>query len=140
MKKELQEKLFEKYPKIFRQKDLDMTETAMCWGIACGDGWYWLIDRLCSNLQWNTDNNNRPIKGDENNYPYPQVEAVQVKEKFGGLRFYVGGATDRQHAVINFAEALSYTICENCGSTEEVEQTKGGWIQSLCKKCREKEN
>lgn len=30
---ELQEKLFEKYPKIFRQKDLSMNETCMCWGI-----------------------------------------------------------------------------------------------------------
>lgn len=131
MKKELEEKLFEKYPKIFRQKDLDMTQTAMCWGISCGDGWYWLIDKLCSNLQFNTDNNNRTGN-------YPQVEAVQVKEKFGGLRFYVDSASPEQYAVIHFAESLSEEICENCGSLEEVSQTKSGWIQTLCKKCMEK--
>ena len=43
MKKELQDKLFEKYPKLYRQKDLDKTQTAMCWGISCGSGWYNII-------------------------------------------------------------------------------------------------
>ena len=38
MKAELQNKLFEKYPKIFGQKDLPMTQTAMCWGIDCEIG------------------------------------------------------------------------------------------------------
>jgi hypothetical protein len=127
MKKELQDKLFEKYPKIFRQKDLPMKETCMCWGIECGDGWYMLIDKLCSNLQWNIDHNNHSGR-------YPQIEAVQVKEKFGGLRFYVQGDTDAQTGAIDFAESLSYEICENCGSTDNVSQTKG-WITTFCKKC-----
>ena len=47
MKKELQEKLFANFPEIFKQKDLDMTQTAMCWGISCNDGWYDLINELC---------------------------------------------------------------------------------------------
>jgi len=51
MKKELQDKLFETYPNIFRQKDLDKTQTAMCWGISCGDGWYTILDELCANIQ-----------------------------------------------------------------------------------------
>jgi len=123
MKDELQKQLFEKYPRIFRQKDLSMRETCMCWGIACDDGWYWLIDHLCSQLQWDTDRNN-----------YPQVEAIQVKEKFGGLRFYVNGANDSQYGTIEFAEFLSVDICEKCGSVDEVTQTKG-WIKSLCKRC-----
>jgi hypothetical protein len=46
MKAELQQKLYEKYPKIFVQKDLPMSQTAMCWGIDCGDGWFWLLDNL----------------------------------------------------------------------------------------------
>lgn len=133
MTKELQDKLYEKYPKIFKQKDLPMNETAMCWGITCGDGWYWLIDKLCSNLQFNIDHNAHTGK-------YPQVEAVQVKEKFGGLRFYVDTASSEQHAVINFTESLSGSICENCGSIEDVSQTRTGWIQTLCKKCMEKSN
>lgn len=77
MKTELQNKLYEKYPKIFRQKDDDMKQTCMCWGMECCDGWYDIIDELCANLQFNTDNN-----------VHPQVEFVQVKEKYGRLTIY----------------------------------------------------
>lgn len=99
----------------------------MCWGIDCSDGWYDLIDKLCSHLQFNTDNNSDP-----------QVVASQVKEKFGGLRFYVNGASSEQHAVISFVEGLSYHICEECGSNKEVTQTTG-WIKTLCSDCLAKE-
>lgn len=131
MTKELQDKLFEKYPKIFRQKDLDMKQTAMCWGIECRDGWYWLIDNLCKHLQFNIDHNSHTGK-------YPQLEATQVKEKLGGLRFYAVNDSTEQADVIHFAEELSYSICEVCGSLDEVEQNKTGWIQTLCKNCRGK--
>ena len=99
----------------------------MCWGFACDDGWYWLIDNLCSKLQWDTDKNNRDGE-------YPQVVATQVKEKFGGLRFYVQSATREQYAVISFAESLSYEICEECGSTKNLGRTIG-WIKVLCQDC-----
>jgi hypothetical protein len=128
MKQELQEKLFEKYPKIFAEKDLPMQQTCMCWGISTGDGWYWLIDNLCEALQHDIDRNN-----------YSQIKATQVKEKFGGLRFYVNGASNEQYAIISFAEGLSYSVCEQCGSTKDVKQTKG-WIISLCPECMEKKN
>ena len=127
MKKELDEKLCAKYPKIFADRHGDMRETLMCWGFDCGDGWYWLIDKLCSNLQWNTDKNNRDGE-------YPQVVAVQVKEKFGGLRFYVQGGTSEQHAVISFVESLSYSVCESCGTTKNMGRTSG-WIASICEDC-----
>lgn len=127
MKKELDEKLCAKYPKIFANRHGDKMTTAMCWGFACGDGWYWLIDRLCSNLQWNTDKNNRDGK-------YPQVVASQVKEKFGGLCFYVESATPEQYAVISFAETLSNYTCEECGTTKNIGHTQG-WITTLCKDC-----
>jgi hypothetical protein len=123
MKKELQDTLFNKYPKIFRQRTLPMAETAMCWGIDTGDGWYKIIDLLCELLQWDIDNNN-----------YPQIEAVQVKEKFGGLRFYTNWKNDQQSGMIKYAEQLSNYVCEDCGTMEGVTQTKG-WIVTLCPKC-----
>jgi hypothetical protein len=125
MKKELQDKLYEKYPKIFKQKDDDMTTTCLCWGLECGDGWFDLIERLCDSLQFHTDNNN-----------YPQVEATQVKEKFGTLSFYTSGADEYLSGYINFAESMSATICETCGTNQNVTQTKG-WIKTICKKCLE---
>ena len=125
MKKELQDKLYEKYPKIFKQKDDDMTTTCLCWGLECGDGWFDLIERLCDSLQFHTDNNN-----------YPQVEATQVKEKFGTLSFYTSGADEYLSGYINFVESMSATICETCGTNQNVTQTKG-WIKTICKKCLE---
>ena len=50
MKTELQEKIFNKYPKIFGDRTKPMTETCMCWGLEVGDGWYNLIDVLCEAL------------------------------------------------------------------------------------------
>lgn len=77
MKQQLQNKLFKKYPKIFRQKDLPKEETCMCWGIECPDEWYDPIFHLCEFIQNYVDTHH--VK---------QVEAVQIKEKFGKLRFY----------------------------------------------------
>ena len=55
MQQELQDRLFEKYPRIFSQKDLSPQETCMCFGIACGDGWYDIIDTLCHCIQKYTE-------------------------------------------------------------------------------------
>jgi len=125
MKEELQDKLVEKYPKIFGEVGMTPQQSCMAFGISVGDGWYWLIDNLCNCLQSTIDSNPDT---------YPQIVAAQVKEKFGGLRFYTNGARDEQHGVIDFAESLSFGICENCGSIEDVSQTKG-WIVTLCPKC-----
>lgn len=126
MKKELQEKLYEKYPKIFKFRiECKGPYQPMFFGIETSDGWYKLIDRLCSHLQFDTDHNK-----------LPQVEVVQVKEKFGTLRFYTNGTTSEQCAAISFAESLSYYICEVCGSMQEIGHTQG-WITTLCKSCAE---
>lgn len=66
-----------------------------------------------------------------------QVEATQVKEKFGGLRFYINGGDDHIYGMIWLAEVMSYGICEMCGTTENVSPTKGGWVKNLCPKCKE---
>ena len=54
----------------------------------------------------------------------------QVKEKFGGLRFYVGSADPAVFDVIDECERLSYTICEQCGKPGKPRE--GGWIKTLC--------
>jgi len=123
MEKELENKLFEKYPKLFRQKDLSMQETCICFGLECGNGWYWLIDNLCGSIQNYIDMNRKQ-----------QVEVIQLKEKFGQLRYYVIGADELVQGMVWLAESMSETICEFCGSTVDVTQTTG-WIKTLCKKC-----
>jgi len=117
--------ILKKYPKIFAQKDLPMTQTCMCWGLDVGEGWLWLIDALCESIQEIVDSTTK----------YEQVEATQVKEKYGGLRFYYMGGNEKIDAIVTFAEKLSYLICENCGATKGVMQTDG-WVVTLCPKCK----
>ena len=127
-RKRREEEMFKKYPKIFRQKELPMSQTAMCWGLEIGPGWYPLIDCLCMAIQQYIDY-----------HQLPQVEAIQVKEKFGGLRFYTDQADDYVRNIINFAEHMSYFICEDCGTTNGATQNDHGWITTLCPECRKKD-
>lgn len=55
---------------------------------------------------------------------------AQVKEKFGGLRFYVNRSTPALDEAIAKAEAQSYTICEECGAPGKLRS--GGWLRTLC--------
>ena len=55
MRDELDAKLCEQYPKIFADRNAPMATTCMCWGFCCGNGWYNIIDQLCSAIQWYTD-------------------------------------------------------------------------------------
>lgn len=64
-----------------------------------------------------------------------EIEIVQVKEKFGGLRFYIFGGYGQINRLIEQAEIESFKTCEQCGTKENVE-TKGDWILTLCEKCR----
>ena len=171
MREELDKKLVEKFPLIFKNRYGDMKETAMCWGFSCGDGWYNIINVLCSNIQHRIDWKNKQradaldwndkiiaaqagdLKPLDDYYSYavnseelieqaiakglrevpeefPQVVAVQVKEKFGGLRFYVDGGDDVVYGMIQMAESLSTVTCEECGKPGI--QRSGGWIRTLC--------
>lgn len=134
MTEELENKLYAKYPKIFVNKDKSMMETCMCWGIECGDGWYWLLDNLCGSIQWRIDN---PPWINGIREVIPQVTTNQIKEKFGTLRFYYSGGNDDISSMVSFAEALSGGICEICGTTKHVGCTKG-WLITICKDCIDK--
>jgi hypothetical protein len=47
MDKELQEKLYADFPELFKEKDLPATQTCMCWGIECRNGWEPIIRNVC---------------------------------------------------------------------------------------------
>lgn len=126
MNKTLDEQLVNKYPKIFANRYASPDKTAMCWGFECGDGWYDLIDHLCSEIQWHLDKNAKPGT--------TQFVAVQVKEKFGTLRFYGEGGDENIRNMIWFAEGFSAKLCEQCGKPGT--QTRGGWIRTLCSEHR----
>jgi hypothetical protein len=73
---------------------------------------------------------------------------VQIKEKFGGLRFYFEPSSDCSAEVADAMfelehkyERESYLRCELCGSREDVETSGHGgyWIKTLCLECVNKE-
>lgn len=119
MNLELQNNLYNKYPKIFKNKIY----------ISCGDGWYWLIDNLLESIQDYIDYSFRYKKMD-------QVVVEQIKEKYAGLRFYYQGGDDNISGMVEFAEDLSFKICSICGSTN-IPSSKDESFKmcTLCEKC-----
>ena len=132
MKEELDKKLCEKYPKIFKNRNGSMQETCMCWGFSHGDGWYDIIDSLCASIQNHINNKRYQFRemSQEDFDEEHQVVAAQVKEKFGGLRFYVDGGDDWVYGAISMAESISYRTCEVCGAPGKTRGT--GWIRTTC--------
>jgi hypothetical protein len=108
----------------------------MCWGFGCGEGWYQILDSLCSQIQHHIDwNNSNFDKGYTQYKQVPQVVAEQVKEKFGGLRFYYQGGDEYIHGLVSMAETWAINTCEECGLPGKVRH--GGWIKTLCDKHEE---
>lgn len=130
MKQELDEELCAKYPKIFANRHGDMKETLMCWGFECGDGWYKILDSLCRQIQSHIDWKNEQRDRFQRGNGCTQVVAVQVKEKFGGLRFYYDGGDDAIDGMVRMAESWAANTCETCGESGTIRH--GGWIRTLC--------
>lgn len=118
----------------------------MCWGLDCGDGWFDLIDTLCANIQrhvdWLVAEQKRRFTYDDSfteDDMKPeedlQVVAAQVKEKFGGLRFYFEGGDDEVSGMVQMAESMSYHVCEDCGNKGILR--KGGWYRTMCDPCND---
>jgi len=90
------------------------------WGrsVSCGEGWWPIIARL-----------DRDIAA-----LAPDYEIHQVKEKFGGLRYYVGlpddAPDDEIDRLIAVAEEESSRTCEVCGQPGRLRG--GGWVLTLC--------
>ena len=90
-------------------------------GAEHGDGWAAIIDRLVTDMLaagWDG-------------------ELYQIKEKFGGLRFYIGAATEAIHKRIAEAEEESFRTCELCGAPAQNENDRG-WLRTRCEACKDK--
>lgn len=127
MTKSLELKLMGRFPKLLVDMYGSPRETCMAYGIACDDGWYDLIYNLCEELQGWSD-----VYGS-------QIVATQIKEKFGGLRFYVkidGEAKENVwrevNTIISKYEDLSLETCELTGGYGEMCK-RGFLMKTLCK-------
>ena len=64
------------------------------------------------------------------------VKVHQIKEKFGGLRFYVSSCSAELGLMIDIAEEQSLHVCESCGAPGK--RRAGSWIKTLCDNCEKK--
>lgn len=107
--------LYAAYPILYQNKR----------GFDCGDGWFALLNELSAKLE--------AINNSSDN---PNAIAIQVKEKFGGLRFYVESGTDDVYALIDKAESASRRTCDTCGNEGILRQRS--WWRVLCDICDSK--
>jgi hypothetical protein len=117
---EFEKRMEEKYPAMFSKP---------YGGFAVGEGWWPIIESLCANIQshtdwWNKNRETRPV--------VEQVVVAQIKEKFGGLRFYYEGGDDKIRGMVRMAEAWADAVCEDCGTPATKKTT--GWIRNVCDK------
>jgi hypothetical protein len=87
MKQELEEQLYNKYPKLFIETKLPPTQSCMYFGIECGSGWFDIVDRMCSLIQHHINETRRSAV-------YVKRYNRALKQAIGGndrnLRFFYG--------------------------------------------------
>lgn len=126
--------LYDRYPCLYRQKDLSMMESCLHWGIECDDGWFQLLDDLCARI---TLLERCGVA----------IEWAQQKQKFGTLRAYYdivalpdqmrASQEERDHlcrmvaALVSQAENTSAQTCERTGEYGSLYRTPGGQLKTL---------
>jgi hypothetical protein len=98
-----------------------MSEYTEPQGWEVGDGWMPLVKEVHTKLK----------------HLDPNYTILQIKEKFGGLRYYFSPSPDCPEVVrdimldvTNVAEHRSTYLCELCGKHGELRD--GGWYKTLC--------
>lgn len=113
MERTLEEGLKAAFPRLYR-------EGVYC---ACWDGWAALLWRLSAQLEALISQ-----VPEEEQHEY---FAVQVKEKWGRLRFYLSTATEVMEQAVEAALEDSGQICEKCG-IPGIMLYDGGWVLTRC--------
>lgn len=124
MDEKFEEKIFEKYNKLFPAKDIreDETQSCLAWGFECGRGWEKLLEEFFEELD--------KVELPEN------FLINQIKSKFGTLRIYTSTYNEATHKLISKYEKIAEKTCEYCGH-KNAKLRSGGWWVTLCDKCFE---
>lgn len=116
-----EKKMTEAYPEMFSHP---------YGGFAVGAGWWPILEALCGQIhhhvKWKQEQKEKYGRGDG----CPDVIVEQIKEKFGGLRFYYQGGNEMVDGMVRMAESWASHTCEECGKPGK--SRSGGWIRTLC--------
>lgn len=135
------EELIAAHPKLFRGSEPAVPSYVP-------EGWYEIVDQLCCDIEALVA-------------PEPErIEVRQIKEKFGGLRFYFAWDRDADlfldlhgdggirtlvteahgpqvmtgiRALVTAASERSEQTCQRCGAPGTL-TTRGGWVSTLCER------
>lgn len=91
-------------------------------GMAVGDGWAAILDDMASEIEQYCATNGIQIPG-----------VLQLKDKLGTLRVYVGRVCHELHEIIARAETRSAETCDICGAVGSL-RSEGGWLRTRCEK------
>lgn len=82
--------------------------------------------------EWQLDQAQQNIEGEPRNVTesVEWIQVHQIKEKFGGLRFYYQGGDNHISGLVDMAETWAGHTCETCGN--KGERRSGGWVRTLC--------
>ena len=112
--------LEQKFPEMYGKREDEYGYGGVC----TGAGWWPIIESLSVNIQHYLSWKNKSSE------VVPQVRVRQIKEKFGGLRFYYDGGDATIDGMVRMAESWAARSCEECGSLGT--SRSGGWIRTLC--------
>ena len=126
---EFSKKMEEKHPSMFDQP---------YGGFCIGPGWWPIIEALCGQIdsytRWRNNTREALLKDNPHGHKIPDavkpVKVAQIKEKFGGLRFYYDGGDDHINGMVRMAEIWAGQVCEECGKPGKSRSS--GWIKTLC--------
>jgi len=121
------QKIVKRYPYMFQHEVTGSWDMPFAlFGFECGKGWYDIIANLCEQIDKSlTEEEKKTFRVD------------QIKEKYGTLRFYINGGSDKIFDYIDEAEKMSEITCESCGKEGKLYE-RFGWWRVRCEKCREK--
>lgn len=119
--------LLDRFPFLYREYYLPKDKTCMCWGFCVGKGWFQVIWDLSLAIEKELE-----LK------PNSEFAVVQVKEKFGGLRYYIENSSPAIENLIVEAEKLCNITCSECGSPKGKKVTEGFYRYTLCDNCEVK--
>jgi hypothetical protein len=126
MRNDLSDRLMKRCPIIYRGALPGPNRIVMHFGFECSSGWFEMIlllseaiERIAVELK---------SEGVEES-KLPMV--CQVKQKFGGLRYYMENGNKEIYAMIEEAQTKSFHICEICGAYGE-RVIIGGFYTARC--------
>jgi hypothetical protein len=118
---EFSDKMRSSYPKMFANP---------MGGFAVGSGWWHILESLCERIHSHVEWKQNQLEKYKQGQGCPDVHVSQIKEKFGGLRFYYDGGDEYISGLVAMAESWASVTCEKCGNPGSLRS--GGWMQTLC--------